>query len=547
MNETQLEQISEAVTHVSQPEVKVEEDFSRMSDPPEKSHLNEEEPSPVPKAPSPVIINFTASKNTNGNNEEHNNTTPTTETQSPKPCSPSETKPASDIMIVVVDEDTNAPSKESNDEKPVVSEPVSTPGESGIPQVEAINGANGSASPDPANGDSEDNDKENVESGNEAILDPFNNVDEMLRRMDEIDPGHKLRSLCKKGDAGALTEFLKEDVDLNVVSEEGWTCLHEIITHECQFTEVARILMNHGAKVNTQDLHGDSPLHSCLLYHCTENIQLLLNNGADVELTNGIGRKPIHVANDEESLRLLLEHGADVNAIDQMGNTCLHYAVVAKDKDRVKLLLSPKYNSDVSIKNATGATPLHLATEPEITSMLLDASADPNVVDLAGNSPLHLAVRGRHKEVVRNLMEKKANPNIANGSGKLPASLAKDKEMKNILAGKVGTSNGTGSPSGSGNVTPTMIQQSRKRPYSPSTPVIDSTPTSSSLPQSKETPGSILKKKRRISNENGERTTRLRFSDVNEYNSIEEACEKLDRRVRARPIYSEPQFSSDED
>lgn len=44
--------------------------------------------------------------------------------------------------------------------------------------------------------------------------------------------------------------------------------------------------------------------------------------------------------------------------------------------------------SDVSIKNATGATPLHLATEPEITSMLLDASADPNVVDLAGNSPV---------------------------------------------------------------------------------------------------------------------------------------------------------------
>ncbi len=31
---------------------------------------------------------------------------------------------------------------------------------------------------------------------------------------------------------------------------------------------------------------------------------------------------------------------------------------------------------------------MHLATEPEITSMLLDASADPNVVDLAGNSPV---------------------------------------------------------------------------------------------------------------------------------------------------------------
>ena len=28
-----------------------------------------------------------------------------------------------------------------------------------------------------------------------------------------------------------------------------------------------------------------------------------------------------------------------------MGNTCLHYAVVAKDKDRVKLLLSAKKKS----------------------------------------------------------------------------------------------------------------------------------------------------------------------------------------------------------
>ena len=53
-------------------------------------------------------------------------------------------------------------------------------------------------------------------------------------------------------------------------------------------------------------------------YFSAENIQLLLSNGADVELTNTIGRKPIHVANDEESLRLLLEHGADANAVDQV-------------------------------------------------------------------------------------------------------------------------------------------------------------------------------------------------------------------------------------
>ena len=59
--------------------------------------------------------------------------------------------------------------------------------------------------------------------------------------------------------------------------------------------------------------------------------------------------------------------------------------------------------------------------------------------------------------------------------------------------------------------------------------------------------GSILKKVRRVSNENGERTSRLRFSDVNEYNCIDGDAESLAKRVKVRPIYSEPAFSSDDE
>jgi hypothetical protein len=33
---------------------------------------------------------------------------------------------------------------------------------------------------------------------------------------------------------------VKGGVDLDGVSDEGWTSLHEIITHECQFTDIAR-------------------------------------------------------------------------------------------------------------------------------------------------------------------------------------------------------------------------------------------------------------------------------------------------------------------
>jgi hypothetical protein len=63
---------------------------------------------------------------------------------------------------------------------------------------------------------------------------------------------------------------------------------------------------------------------------------------------------------------------------------------------------------------------------------------------------------------------------------------------------------------------------------------------------SKRFSGSILKKVRRVSNENGERTSRLRFSDVNEYNCIG-GHDGLPKRVKVRPIYSEPAFSSDDE
>ena len=76
-------------------------------------------------------------------------------------------------------------------------------------------------------------------------------------------------------------ESKNPDVDVDSISEEGWTSLHEIITHECQFTEVARVLLRFGANVNTQDLHRDSPLHSALLYHNLDNISLLLANNAN--------------------------------------------------------------------------------------------------------------------------------------------------------------------------------------------------------------------------------------------------------------------------
>ena len=71
--------------------------------------------------------------------------------------------------------------------------------------------------------------------------------------------------------------------------------------------------------MDTADFNMDAPIHASLLYHNSENTKLLLEYKADLELSNGKGRKPIHNANDTESLELLLDHGADINARDKIG------------------------------------------------------------------------------------------------------------------------------------------------------------------------------------------------------------------------------------
>ena len=62
------------------------------------------------------------------------------------------------------------------------------------------------------------------------------------------------RSLCKLGYPEELDEFLTkaksncgegEDMEwLDVATEDGWTCLHDMITHECQFSKVLCCSLN---------------------------------------------------------------------------------------------------------------------------------------------------------------------------------------------------------------------------------------------------------------------------------------------------------------
>jgi ankyrin repeat protein len=387
-------------------------------------------------------------------------------------------------------------------------------------------------------------------------------VDKWVSYLDETDPCHKLRSLCKKGDIEGLAKLLdikNPDVDIDSVSEEGWTSLHEIITHECQFTEVARVLLRFGANVNTQDLHGDSPLHSALLYHNLDNISLLLGNNADHALINAGGRMPVHVADEVETLGLLLENKAGLaDAQDRVGNTPLHYAVAARDKERIALLL--KYKPNVNLANRSGSTPLHLTADAEVAALLMSAGADANQPDCNANTPLHLAVRGRRKEIVRVMLEKMADISLVNASGKTPLNLAKDREMKNILLRKPTAASTTTEASVPLPAGPTAKKGKNSAsssaagsPVPPAPSFMEKFAESIVIPECSSP--SILKKRKRVAEKEDEdevesakkmRGPRLRFSDVNDYSGVE-VVEEAEKRVKVTPLYIEQAFSSDDD
>jgi hypothetical protein len=118
------------------------------------------------------------------------------------------------------------------------------------------------------------------------------------------------------------------------------------------------------------------------------------------------------------------------------GDTALHVAAAAYDGGAVRALLAAK--ARVGAANRRGAQPIHYAADggptmstwnpraqEEVVTSLIDAGADPNVLDKSGVSPLHRAVRTRCTGAVRALLAGGADPRLQNESGSTALDLAR--------------------------------------------------------------------------------------------------------------------------
>ena len=206
-----------------------------------------------------------------------------------------------------------------------------------------------------------------------------------------------------------LTESLIK-VDVNAVGSDGCTPL--AVAVKMKNTVIVQMLLEAESDPNICDYDGFSPIHHAIQLRDVAMLQILLEESlikVDVNVVGSDGCTPLALAvtlKNTGIVKMLLEAESDPNICDNHGRAPIYTAIQHGDIAVVQLLLDESLiKLDVNI--SYGCSPISYAVKMKnftIVKLLLQAEADPNVLDYDGYATIHYAVSYRDIGTVKLLL-----------------------------------------------------------------------------------------------------------------------------------------------
>ena len=252
-----------------------------------------------------------------------------------------------------------------------------------------------------------------------------------------------LQYSCRYGHVDAVRTLVKHkaDINLNARTDSGYTPLTLAARHGHD-NVVHTLLSDFRCPVDAKGKDGYTALHYSCRYGHVDVVRTLVNHKANVNARTDSGDTPL-------TLAAINKHDNVVHALSTSDFNC---EVLAQDKDAYTALIHSScesgyvgivttlltdHKADVNARKNGGDIPLILAArnkqEPIVHALLSDSGC---LVDAKGHdsyTALHYSCRNGHVDVVRTLVKHKANVNAKSDSGDTPLTLATRNKHYNVV------------------------------------------------------------------------------------------------------------------
>ncbi|CAM9425723.1 unnamed protein product [Lampetra fluviatilis] len=249
--------------------------------------------------------------------------------------------------------------------------------------------------------------------GDEVLLKFFHQVKANPNIVDKCDRS-PLHIAAERGHT-AVVDILIEKFKSNVFArtKDGNTLIH--IAAMCGHPDTALMFLKKGVPLLMPNKAGAVCLHAAAARGHVTVVKALLLKGALVDALTRDKRTALHIAVQNckpPVVQMLLGFGAQVHLKGgKAQETPLHIAAQVKEGEKVADMLL-KSGADVNAEQENGETPMHIAARHghlNVMQLLIREGGDLLWRSKEGNNALHIAVRNCHLHVVTKILNHLAN------------------------------------------------------------------------------------------------------------------------------------------